>query len=92
METTGRQMVISGRVQGVGFRYFCVRHAQRLGIRGFVKNLPDGSLLVRAYGTPGAIEEFTRLVIKGPSFALVTKAETDIIPDNPESGSFEVRY
>ena len=92
METTGRQMVVSGRVQGVGFRYFCVRHAQRLGVRGYVKNLPDGSVLVRAYGTPSQIDEFTRLVKKGPAFAQITGAEADIVPDDPEVQMFEVRF
>jgi len=85
-------MVISGRVQGVGFRYYCIRHAQRLGIRGYVKNLPDGSVLVQAYGMPLQMEKFTRLVLKGPAFAQVTGAETDIVPDDPDVLSFEVRF
>jgi len=66
---------VSGRVQGVGFRWWAVREARRLGLRGTVRNLADGSVEVRATGTVAAVEEFTAALFRGPPHARVCDVE-----------------
>lgn len=70
-----RTYVISGRVQGVGFRFFAERMAHQLGIRGFVKNLSSGSVEVYAIGDGRSLEEFKRHLAEGPRSARVTGIE-----------------
>ncbi len=67
--------MISGRVQGVGFRYFAERVANQLGICGYVKNLSTGSVEVYAIGNELALEEFKRHLAEGPRSARVTGIE-----------------
>lgn len=86
------RLELYGRVQGVGFRMFTVRTARELGIRGWVKNRPDGSVDIHAEGSPGALERFRERVRKGPSVARVESVkESDAVKGVPEDG-FEVRY
>jgi acylphosphatase len=68
----GKRFFISGRVQGVGFRYFAERWASQLGIRGYVKNLWDGNVEVYAIGDAVALEELKRQLANGPLSARVT--------------------
>lgn len=65
-----------GRVQGVGFRYFAHDVARRLKLVGYVANLPDGSVRAYAEGARSSLEEFLRLVEKGPSGALVRESRS----------------
>jgi acylphosphatase len=67
-----RKYVISGRVQGVGFRYFAERRANQLGIVGYVKNCWDGSVEVYAVGDLMSLHEFRRNLAEGPRSARVT--------------------
>jgi acylphosphatase len=67
-----RKFVISGRVQGVGFRFFADRWASQLGICGYVKNLWDGNVEVYAIGAPPALEELQRQLAEGPRSARVS--------------------
>jgi acylphosphatase len=76
----GRRFVIHGRVQGVGFRYFVERHAQRLGLRGWVRNLPDGSVEVEASGPKEALDELEGLLWRGPQWADVRRVEVEEAP------------
>ncbi len=66
---------VFGTVQGVGYRYFVVRHARRLGLTGFVRNLADGSVEVEAEGEAAALKELKTLLEAGPSGAEVEKVE-----------------
>ena len=68
-------LVIEGRVQGVGYRYSAKMKAKSLGIRGRVQNLRDGSVFVTAQGEKGAIDNFVRWCYKGPSGAMVRNIE-----------------
>jgi acylphosphatase len=65
------RMIVEGRVQGVGFRWFVQRRGEALHLNGEVRNLPDGSLEVIAAGSPGALEELRDAVRAGPSAARV---------------------
>lgn len=62
---------ISGRVQGVGFRWFVREEARRLGLAGWVKNLPNGDLELVAEGPAATLESFARTIAKGPPGARV---------------------
>ena len=54
--------VVTGKVQGVGYRQFVSDHAHRLGLHGSVQNMPDGSVHIIAEGSLAALEEFTRIM------------------------------
>jgi acylphosphatase len=66
-----KKFLITGRVQGVGYRYFAERWASQLGIRGYVKNLWDGNVEVYAIGDMVALEELKRQLADGPRSAHV---------------------
>ena len=80
------RIIVTGRVQGVGFRYFTVRCANDLGLCGWVRNLPDGSVETAIQGPDDKIEEMTRLLKQGPGAANVSGLEIEEI----ESGSAEL--
>jgi acylphosphatase len=66
-----RRFLVSGRVQGVGYRYFALDAARRDGLHGYVKNLPDGRVEAEAEGEVEALERFERALRQGPSRARV---------------------
>ena len=66
-----RKFLITGRVQGVGYRYFADRVASELGICGYVKNLWDGNVEVYAIGDAAALDELKRQLAEGPRSARV---------------------
>jgi acylphosphatase len=72
-----RRYIISGRVQGVGFRYFTEATAEREGVAGWVRNLPDRSVEVVAEGDADAMERFERSVRIGPPGARVDRIDVD---------------
>jgi len=69
--------LINGKVQGVGFRFFSARKARRLGIKGWVKNLPSGEVEIWAEGTEKALAQFYTWLHKGPIFARVNSIQKD---------------
>ena len=74
-EKVAKTYLISGRVQGVGFRFFAEDWANQLGICGYAKNLWDGGVEVYAIGSPAALEEFKRHLAEGPRSARVMNLE-----------------
>jgi acylphosphatase len=66
---------VSGRVQGVGFRYAALNEAQRLGLAGWVRNLADGRVEVLAQGEAARLERFHAWLQQGPPGARVTAVE-----------------
>ncbi|MBN2369058.1 MAG: acylphosphatase [Vicinamibacteria bacterium] len=68
---TARQFIISGRVQGVGYRFFVVREARMLDVGGYVRNLPDGTVEVVAEGAVDVLRELERRLSQGPSLSHV---------------------
>jgi len=85
-----RRLVIRGRVQGVGFRYFFERTARRLGITGWVRNRADGSVEAVVDGTADAVEEITAWARHGPDGARVDNLELSNVPDENFDG-FEIQ-
>jgi acylphosphatase len=73
--TLAKKYLISGRVQGVGYRYFTERVARELGLRGYVKNLWDGRVEVYAIGEAMLLEELKRRLAQGPPAARVAAIE-----------------
>jgi acylphosphatase len=86
-----RRFLISGRVQGVGFRFFAAAAARREGVHGWVRNLPDGRVEAAAEGESAAVERFERAVRQGPRGARVEDVEVDDdLPAGRETG-FDIR-
>jgi acylphosphatase len=92
METARIRLVVRGVVQGVGFRYFVLRSARESGLRGFVKNLRDGSVEVVAEGGRDTLERFARDVTLGPGHAQVRDIELQWSEPSGEFDSFEVNF
>ena len=86
-----RRYIISGRVQGVGFRYFTEAAAVREGIHGWVRNLPDGRVEAVAEGEASAVDRFESRLRHGPPGARVEDVEVeDTVPVGRDAG-FSVR-
>ena len=68
-------LVIRGRVQGVGFRYFALREARTLGVHGVVRNLADGAVEVEAEGERVNLERLVEMLRRGPRAAQITGVE-----------------
>ena len=68
-------VVIRGRVQGVGFRWFVREQGRLLGVRGWVRNRADGGVEVSADGDPTKLESLRAQLREGPPGAVVTKVE-----------------
>lgn len=83
--------VISGRVQGVGFRWFVLRAAQRLGVRGWARNLWDGRVEVMGQGTLSALHDFQEGLHKGPLLSRVENVEkVEVTSEVSTFKSFEI--
>ena len=80
METKAISIHIKGRVQNVGFRYHTQKTARSFGIKGFVRNNPDGSVYAEAEGKQKALELFCEWCKKGPTWAQVDSVNTCHIP------------
>jgi acylphosphatase len=82
-----RRYLVSGRVQGVGFRFFAEAVALREGLHGWVRNLQDGRVEALAEGESEAIERFEQAIRHGPPGARVERVEVDeTVPSGRESG------
>jgi len=71
---------ISGRVQGVGFRYNAAKEARNRGITGIVKNLSNGEVYIEAEGLRDDLSDFVEWCKKGPAFAYVESVNVDSFP------------
>ena len=92
MAQAAARWLIAGEVQGVGFRWFAARHGQRLGLRGWVCNLPDGRVEAVASGEAAQLEEFATQLEAGPRFSRVDRVErTDIPHEDVSVKSFDIR-
>jgi acylphosphatase len=79
------RVLAGGRVQGVAYRFYAEKHAGRLGITGWVRNLSDGRVEVLAEGSAKAVETFLDRLREGPSLARV---ETFDVLREPPTGEF----
>jgi acylphosphatase len=86
----GADITVRGLVQGVGFRWFADKRARELGIYGFVKNLDNGDVFIRAEGRHDKIEELILLLHKGPSFARVREVQVAWTDDTGKFTEFQI--
>lgn len=84
--------VVQGQVQGVGFRYFVVRHALTLGLQGYARNQSDGTVAVLAQGPRPALERLLLLLRQGPTSAYVTEVTTTWRQPTEHFSGFNVRW
>lgn len=77
------RFLVTGRVQGVGFRAFARRTAERLQLRGFARNLPDGSVESVVEGSVEAVEAYQAALSQGPALARVTEVTRDEVSVEP---------
>jgi len=82
---------VRGRVQGVGFRAFAQQRARELGVQGFVRNRPDGSVEAWLQGEGGAIDRLIEHLRKGPMLARVDALELEPGTPEPSTGTFQIR-
>ena len=83
---------VDGWVQGVGYRYFVVNTAVSLDLRGYVRNLSDGSVEVLAQGTRPTLERLLTMLQRGPSAAEVNEIRTDWRQPTEHLSGFHVRW
>lgn len=77
---TARRYLVSGRVQGVGYRFFVERVAAELRLAGYARNLGDGRVEVYAIGTPEKLSELAGYLWRGPRLSLVRNVEEQEAP------------
>jgi len=70
-EIKGYHIIVKGHVQGVGYRFYCREKAVKLGLKGYVMNLPDGDVEIEIYGDTGKMKEFiSEITRKDMSFSV----------------------
>jgi acylphosphatase len=86
MAREAARLVIEGRVQGVGYRWWAVETGRRLGLDGWVRNRADGSVEILALGTPAAIGQFVADCHSGPKGAAVRSVRRETAADDGSAG------
>ena len=80
-DTITRHLLVSGHVQGVGYRWSMVQAADRLGVQGWVRNRHDGRVEACAWGTPQAVQALITWAHQGPAPARVDAVVVGNVPD-----------
>lgn len=86
-----RHVIVSGLVQGVGYRYLARKHAARLAVTGWVRNLPDGTVEAEVQGDDAAVAEMLRRLEAGPPGSAVTALEVRAVDLADDDGFRIVR-
>ena len=89
---TAAEILVEGRVQGVGYRDYVRRRASLLGLAGWVMNLRNGRVRVRAEGPRPAIDELVQALEKGPPLSQVERVTVRWTAPTGRFASFGVRY
>jgi acylphosphatase len=82
---------VSGRVQGVGFRYFVKRQAHAERVHGYAHNLPDGRVEFLLQGEPAAVARVIERIRIGPNYARVTELVVEPVEVDPARTGFDIR-
>ena len=80
MNDIGAHLLIKGRVQGVGFRFFALSWAEKLGLTGWIKNNYDGSVESEVEGDRSAVEEYIAQMKTGPRWSYVSDVQVEYKP------------
>jgi acylphosphatase len=84
-------VMVTGRVQGVSFRWYAVQEADRLGVTGWIRNEPDGSVAGHVEGDEAAVDAMVAWCRRGPSYAAVR--DVAVSEAQPTGASrFDIRY
>ena len=86
------EIKVSGRVQGVGYRYFVQKQAQIFQLKGWVRNVADGGVLVMVQGDKVVIDTFVDYLRIGPTMSRVTNIVSTPVKFNEEFPDFRIRY
>jgi acylphosphatase len=86
------RIVVSGRVQGVAFRQSTADEGRRLGVKGWVRNLPDGRVEAEVEGERAAVGALVRWCHAGPPAARVDGVEVEWADPAGDLGAFEIRF
>ncbi len=89
MEST-QHFLISGRVQGVSFRFFTQENAKKLGLQGWVRNLADGRVEALVFGPTEKLKLFAELLAIGPTRAKVTSIEQKVVETQQSMKEFKI--
>jgi acylphosphatase len=92
MENSGRRIIVTGMVQGVGYRYYCSRAAHALGLRGYVMNMPDGGVELEIFGDGASMDKFTEEITGPGVFFNVEAVKSSAIPDENKYGDFYILH
>ena len=85
-----RKFLVSGQVQGVGYRYFAQRSSAKHQIRGYVRNLEDGRVEVLVEGNAKAVEAFRQDLAAGPAYSRVGQIEELVLEPSNLYSSFRI--
>jgi acylphosphatase len=85
-----RRFLVSGRVQGVGFRFFAREAAQLEGLNGWVRNLPDGRVELHVEGEREAVDRLERRIRRGPPASRVDHVDVDDTAPSERATGFRV--
>lgn len=86
------KIIVNGLVQGVGYRYFVMKHADNLGLNGYTQNLFTGEVLTEVEGNESIILELIKQLKIGPSKSHVVNCYVEWTESKNEFKRFEVRY
>lgn len=86
------EIIVKGRVQGVGFRYFIQEKAIKLNLKGWIKNEDYDKVCIIAEGSEDSIKELINLSRKGPSLATVFDTDINYLEATEEFSDFTIRY
>jgi acylphosphatase len=86
------EVLVEGRVQGVGYRNFAQRRAQERRLTGYAMNLADGRVKIRAEGAVEAIDLFVRDLGAGPPLARVARVDVSSVPFSGRYQEFGIRF
>ena len=83
---------VYGKVQGVGFRYYTLRQANKLGVKGWVRNARDGTVEIVAQGDPASLDKLSAAVKQGSPASEVKRIHVEETDGMKRYSSFQVKY
>jgi acylphosphatase len=86
-----RRFLISGRVQGVGFRFFVEDRARAEGVHGWVRNLPDGRVEALLEGDAASVDRIEAVLWRGPSGSVVDSVASEAVAPSGRATGFSIR-
>lgn len=86
------RIIVSGKVQGVGYRYFSQMKAVQYGVKGWAKNLPDGSVEIIAQGNKNQLDPFIEELRKGNPFSKINHLDITEMEQTEPYHSFTIKY